>query len=79
MYINSWKWKITMTKEITEKKKANPLVYILGIPVGILILVIAINQWQKYQSYNNCLEVMGKYSHLYNVNQKEACLKILDN
>ena len=45
-----------MSKEFSEKKKTNPLVYILGIPVGILILVMAYIQWEKYQIYRFCAE-----------------------
>ena len=43
-----------MSKEITEKKKANPLVYLVGIPAGILILVLAYNLWQRDKIYRNC-------------------------
>jgi hypothetical protein len=72
-----------MTKEITEKKKTNPLVYILGIPAGILILVLAIIQWQKYQVYKASVDYC-KYelATLTNTNTKdikEECLRIMGN
>lgn len=44
-----------MTKELSEKKKTNPLVYILAVPLGIFILIMAYIQWQKYQDYNGCV------------------------
>jgi hypothetical protein len=45
-----------MTKEITEKKKVNPLVYFIGIPVGIYILVLSYNAWEKDRVYRECVK-----------------------
>jgi hypothetical protein len=44
-----------MTKEITEKKKVNPLIYFIGIPVGIYILVLSYNAWEKDRIYRECV------------------------
>jgi hypothetical protein len=44
-----------MTKEMTEKKKVNPLVYFIGIPVGIYILVLSYNAWEKDRIYRECV------------------------
>jgi hypothetical protein len=43
-----------MTKEITEKKKVNPLIYLVGIPAGLLILVLAYNYWEEGKLYRAC-------------------------
>jgi hypothetical protein len=39
-----------------RKKKVNPLVYILGIPAGILILVLLYNAWEKDRVYRDCVK-----------------------
>ena len=51
-----------MSKEVSEKQKTNPLVYILGIPLGIYILVLSYNAWERDRLFRECsknIEYLG--------------------
>lgn len=54
-----------MNKEISEKKKVNPLVYILGIPVGIYILVLSYNAWEKDRLFRECSQNINYLGGIY--------------
>ena len=47
-----------MSQENKEKRQTSPLVYLLGIPLGILILVIAFYYWEQNRLFNECFEAI---------------------
>lgn len=49
-----------MSQENKEKRQTSPLVYLLGIPLGILILVIAFSYWEQHRLFNECFEAIKK-------------------
>lgn len=51
-----------MSQENKEKRQTSPLVYLLGIPLGILILVIAFSYWEQHRLFNECFEAIKKGS-----------------
>jgi hypothetical protein len=66
-----------MSKEASENKKTNPLVYILGIPVGILILVVAYNIWQTDSVRRACASNIRHLDTPFTMKIGEGCLKVL--
>jgi len=71
-----------MVKEAFEKKKINPLVYFIGIPVGILILVIAYNIWVTDSVRRACasnIEFLGRKYDPVSLSHIPNCLEVLGN
>jgi hypothetical protein len=71
-----------MSKEFSEKKKTNPLVYILGIPVGFAIIaftVMAIYSFWKWESQRDYRECIRHENYIETIGYKRTsnCLEYL--